>query len=238
MNLFQLLVQNRFQVVTLYNFAMKNKNKEALLNYLNKYKLLGFEYLDTIHFDTQQQNHIDLPKKLDQLQEHISHCNLCELSKNKSLSHHIDLKNSIKDIYIVGLESQYLNADNIDLLKKMVENVLGISINDVFITSVLHCPIQGATKKELLEDHINTCKEYFKHLVKTYKPKIIISLGDSYKYLLQNKDPIEKVSGLEYKYNDTKLIPLYEPSQIIKNPSIKPKVFEDLKKIKTILEKL
>jgi DNA polymerase len=68
------------------------------------------------------------------------------------------------------------------------------------------------------------------------KPKIIVALGSTAYYYLSGDDtPISKVRGALHNQNDYTLIPTYHPSYLLRNPSAKKDVFEDLKMIKELM---
>ena len=83
---------------------------------------------------------------------------------------------------------------------------------------------------------IEMCLEYLRKQIEILKPKIIITLGISFNYLMKNDEKIVDVSGNIYNYNNSKLVPLLDPEFIYKNPSYKAKLFNDLKKIKLLME--
>ena len=122
------------------------------------------------------------------------------------------------------------------MLKNMVEKVLLINMDDIFLTNILKCTTKEDYKK--LDSEINLCIDYLKKQISIAKPKLIITLGDAFNYLLNKEENINDISGNLYRYNNIKTIPILHPEFVYKNPSFKQQSFNDLKKIKLILEKL
>ncbi len=67
-------------------------------------------------------------------------------------------------------------------------------------------------------------------------PEVIISLGNTpTKALLNIKKPITQVRGEFYDYNGMKLIPTFNPAYILRDPSKKREVWEDMKMVRDFL---
>ena len=70
------------------------------------------------------------------------------------------------------------------------------------------------------------------------KPKIIISLGNTpTKALLNIKKAISQVRGEFYDYNGIKLMPTFNPAYLLRDPTKKREVWEDMKKVRDFLAK-
>jgi DNA polymerase len=63
-----------------------------------------------------------------------------------------------------------------------------------------------------------------------------VALGEmAYHYLTGENEALEKVRGVVHTQETYMLIPTYHPSYLLRNPSVKKEVFEDLKKVKELL---
>jgi uracil-DNA glycosylase family 4 len=87
-----------------------------------------------------------------------------------------------------------------------------------------------------LSSEIELCKGYFDKQIEISKPKTIIALGSVFNYIMKTNENIIEISGKMYDYKGIKFIPLIDPEFIYKNPSYRPNVYSDLKKIKNLLE--
>ena len=54
--------------------------------------------------------------------------------------------------------------------------------------------------------------------------------------LLKTDTPISRLRGREFNYRDAVLIPTFHPAYLLRNPSSKREVWEDMKRVKAILE--
>ena len=117
----------------------------------------------------------------------------------------------------------------------MFSNVININLENIYTTSLLKCEI---FEKIDLNEEIKNCKNYLLKQIEILEPKLIITLGDVYKYILNDTTSLSKLRGKIFKFNNIDLIPIYHPDTLLRNPSLKIDTFTDLKKIKLLTEKL
>jgi len=219
---------------------MKNLKNALLLKQLYKLKQLGYSYTSVVPFKEDEPN-LTLPNTLDKLQKQALECHLCELSKSRT-NVVFGEGNTNADIMFVG-EAPGSNEDasgkpfvgrSGELLTKMIENVLLMKRDDVYITNIVKCrPIDNA---EPTPTQAHTCQPYLLKQIELIKPKLIIALGaTAYHYLSGDETNISKVRGTVHQQNGYTLIPTYHPSYLLRNPSAKKEVFEDLKLIKELI---
>ncbi len=121
-----------------------------------------------------------------------------------------------------------------DLLTNMIENVLEIKRQDVYLTNILKC--HDLNIKDPSPTYTHTCHPYLLKEIELIKPKIIIALGQlAYEYLTGDNSPLEEIHGIVHAKDAYVVIATYHPKYLLKNPSSKKEVFEDLKKIKSLL---
>ena len=53
--------------------------------------------------------------------------------------------------------------------------------------------------------------------------------------LLRTVEPITRIRGREFPYRDAILMPTYHPAYLLRNPSAKRDVWEDMKRVRAIL---
>jgi len=219
---------------------MKNLKNALLLKQLYRLKQLGYSYTSVVPFKEDEPN-LTLPNTLDKLQKQALECHLCELSKSRT-NVVFGEGNTNADIMFVG-EAPGSNEDasgkpfvgrSGELLTKMIENVLLMKRDDVYITNIVKCrPIDNA---EPTPTQAHTCQPYLLKQIELIKPKLIIALGaTAYHYLSGDETNISKVRGTVHQQNGYTLIPTYHPSYLLRNPSAKKEVFEDLKMIKELI---
>lgn len=116
------------------------------------------------------------------------------------------------------------------LLTKIIE-AMGLSRQDVYITNVVKSRPPNNRTPTIQERE--TCKKLI--LLKEIdiiKPKIICTLGaPSTQALLGDEVKISRVRGQFFEWNGHRIIPTYHPAYLLRNPSEKRTVWEDMKKI-------
>jgi DNA polymerase len=121
-----------------------------------------------------------------------------------------------------------------ELLTKMIENVLLISRNDVYITNIVKC--RPSNNDIPTPSQAHTCQPYLMKQIELIRPKLIVTLGaTAYHYLTGDDTDISKIRGTIHKQNGYTIIPTYHPSYLLRNPSAKKDVFDDLLKVKNLL---
>jgi DNA polymerase len=120
------------------------------------------------------------------------------------------------------------------LLTKIIE-AIGLKREDVYIANVLKCRPPGNRNPE--PDEVAQCEPFLLRQVETIKPRVIVALGKfAAQCLLKTTDPITRLRGREYKYHDAILMPTYHPAYLLRTPSAKREVWEDMKRVRAILE--
>ena len=119
------------------------------------------------------------------------------------------------------------------LLTKIIE-AIGLGRKDVYIANVIKCRPPGNRNPE--PDEVAQCEPFLFRQVDTVKPKVIVALGKfAAQCLLRSTEPITRIRGKEFKYRDAILIPTYHPAYLLRNPSAKRDVWEDMKRVRAIL---
>ena len=221
---------------------MKSYQNLILLQNLYRQKALGFEYSDPFSVNEATTN--DIAKSLDQLVQNISSCHLCDLSKSRqqSMSGYGNPNASLMIIDFCvssGEDTQntYYHGRSGESLKKMIENVLNLRVDDVYFTHAVKCKTLNSNIPSASE--FNSCKSYLFAQIEFIKPKLIVTLGDSAYYKVTDEDNnFEDVRGHVIDFKKYKLIPIYHPAFLLRNPELKKITLNDLKTIKSCLNNL
>jgi len=119
------------------------------------------------------------------------------------------------------------------LLTKIIE-AINLRREDVYIANVIKCRPPGNRNPE--PDEVEQCEPFLFRQIDTVKPKVIVALGKfAAQCLLRTSDPITRIRGREFKYRDAILIPTYHPAYLLRTPSAKREVWEDMKRVRAIL---
>ena len=120
------------------------------------------------------------------------------------------------------------------LLTKIIE-AIGLRREDVYIANVLKCRPPNNRNPE--SDEVQQCEPFLLRQIDSVKPKVIVALGKfGAQCLLKTNDPITRLRGREYKFRDAILIPTYHPAYLLRTPSAKREVWEDMKRVRELLK--
>jgi DNA polymerase len=119
------------------------------------------------------------------------------------------------------------------LLTKIIE-AIGMKREDVYIANVIKCrPPQNRNPEP---DEVETCEPFLFRQIDVIRPKVIVALGKfGAQTLLRTLDPISRLRGRVFEYRGSKLIPTFHPAYLLRNPSSKREVWEDMKLVRRLL---
>src|SRR6185295_4401148 len=120
------------------------------------------------------------------------------------------------------------------LLTKIIE-AIDLRREDVYIANVIKCrPPQNRNPER---DEIETCEPFLFQQIDLIKPKVIVTLGKfAAQCLLRSEEPISRLRGRLFDYRGAKLIPTFHPAYLLRNPSSKREVWEDMKLVRSLLQ--
>ena len=119
------------------------------------------------------------------------------------------------------------------LLNKIIE-AIDLRREDVYIANVIKCRPPGNRNPE--PDEVEQCEPFLFRQIDIIKPKVIVALGKfAAQCLLKSDAPITRIRGREFTYRDSILIPTYHPAYLLRNPSAKRDVWEDMKRVRALL---
>jgi len=208
------------------------------LKYLYKLKEAGVEYFEG--FESKDQSHT-MPSELKELKKICENCTLCDLSKTRT-NVVFGEGSPNADIMFIG-EGPGEMEDKSGrpfvgragkLLTKMIENVLKLPRNEVYIANIVKCRPPNNRVPSIEE--AEACKPYLLKQIEIINPKILVCLGKTaFMYLLNDNTPISRVRGQIFEFKGKKVIPTYHPSFLLRNPSAKKEAYQDLLLIKSLI---
>ncbi len=206
---------------------------------LYRLKALGFEYSDSFSINRVSPN--EKPSNLNELTKNISTCHLCDLSKSRKQSMG-GYGNPNADLMIIDYSvsygedntNSYYSGRSGEMLKDMIENVLKLKIEDVYFTHAVKCKPLNSNMPS--DSEWDSCKSYLFSQIEFIKPKVVVTLGkDAYAKVTSEEENFASVRGHVVDFKDYKLIPIYHPNHLLRNPDDKKIAFNDLKTIKSCL---
>ncbi len=218
---------------------MNSLQNLSLLQNLYRLKALGFSYSDPIIINKQTPK--TTFKNINELNKSVQNCFLCDLSKSRQnpMIGQGNIKSKIMFIdYSVSVledtKGEYYSGKSGEMLKNMIEKVLNIKVQDVYITHAIKC--KPLNQKEPTQSEWESCKNYLLAQIELIKPKIVVALGKgSYAKITGDDSDFEKARGHFIEYKEYKLMPMYHPNHLLRNPQDKKVALQDLQTIKSYL---
>ncbi len=119
------------------------------------------------------------------------------------------------------------------LLTKIIE-ACTLKREDVYILNVLKC--RPPDNRPPLPDEVANCRGFLNRQLEVIKPEFICCLGTTAsQFLLSTDETIGKLRGRFHEYQGTTVLCTYHPSYLLRNPSAKKDVWEDMK---TLLKRM
>jgi DNA polymerase len=120
------------------------------------------------------------------------------------------------------------------LLDKIIR-AIGLERDEVYICNVLKCRPPG--NRNPAPDEIAKCTPFLEEQLAILRPKVICTLGlFASQYLLQSQLPIGKLRGRILDYRGTPVVPTYHPAALLRNPSLKAAVWDDVQIVRRTLD--
>lgn len=120
------------------------------------------------------------------------------------------------------------------LLTKIIE-AIGLTRDQVYIANVIKSRPPGNRNPE--PDEVAACEPFLFRQIDVIRPLVIVALGKfAAQSLLRTVEPISRIRGKAFEFRGATLIPTYHPAYLLRNPSAKREVWDDMKKVRTILQ--
>jgi uracil-DNA glycosylase len=115
------------------------------------------------------------------------------------------------------------------LLTKMIE-AMGFARDQVYICNVIKCRPPENRNPE--PDEVAACEPFLKKQLAALRPRIIVTLGKFAAHALLRVDtPITRLRGTFRSYEGVPLMPTFHPAYLLRNPSSKREVWDDLQQV-------
>jgi uracil-DNA glycosylase len=121
-----------------------------------------------------------------------------------------------------------------DLLKRILASI-GLRYNDCWLTNVVKFVSQG---DEITNDVIAFFTPFVFREVEAVDPEIVIAIGSTpTKALLKTKKPISQIRGQMQEVNGRMIMPTFNPAYLLRDPTKKKEVWDDMKQVREFLSK-
>lgn len=114
------------------------------------------------------------------------------------------------------------------LLTKIIQ-AMKLERKDVYICNVVKCRPPGNRNPE--PDEVASCEPFLMKQIESINPEVIVSLGSvATGLMLKLKNfKMGQLRGTFHQYGNSKLMITYHPAALLRNPSFKKPVWEDMK---------
>lgn len=120
------------------------------------------------------------------------------------------------------------------LLTDIIEKGMKLTRDDVYIANILMCRPPGNRNPE--PDEISSCQPFLEKKIELIQPRVLVGLGRfPSQWLLKSEEPIGRLRGRVGDYNGIKVVPTFHPAYLLRNPSAKKDVWEDMKVVLSLL---
>jgi DNA polymerase len=119
---------------------------------------------------------------------------------------------------------------------QMLERILasvGLRRADCYLTNAVK---MISTGDEITPEVLSLFTPYLHRELAAVRPRVVISFGNTpTRALLRTKQPISKLRGEFHAYHGAQLMPTFNPAYLLRDPSKKREVWEDMKKVRELL---
>ena len=120
------------------------------------------------------------------------------------------------------------------LLTKIIE-ACTLSREEVYILNVLKC--RPPENRRPQPEEVKNCRSFFEHQLEIVRPEFICCLGASAAHaMLETTDSIGSLRNKWFEYQGSRVMCTYHPSYLLRNPSAKRDVWEDMKRLMEAME--
>jgi uracil-DNA glycosylase family 4 len=114
------------------------------------------------------------------------------------------------------------------LLTRMLDEVLGLRREDVYICNILKCRPPG--NRDPLDDEIESCTPWLVEQVSLIQPSVIVTLGNfATKFVLNTQQGITRMRGAAYPWHGRTVIPTFHPAAILRGGGEGSRQFGELR---------
>lgn len=213
-----------------------NQLLSDIKNHLEYQKMMGVTALPKGKKVTAKKTAAKTDKKalLEGLLGEIGDCKRCKLCKGRT-NIVFGVGNPAAELVFVG-EGPGAEEDKQgipfvgragQLLTKIIE-AMNMSRDDIYIANVVKCRPPENRNPE--PDEIAACSQFLMKQIEIISPKVIVCLGTFAAQKFLNTE--EKITALRGHFREVagvKVMPTYHPAFLLRNPSMKKPVWEDMK---------
>lgn len=181
------------------------------------------------------------PRELSGLEKQLQGCTRCALSQQRTQVV-FGVGNPNADLVLVGeapgREEDRQGIPFVGEAGQLLDRILAamnLSREQVYICNLIKCRPPG--NRDPQPEEIACCEPFLKQQLALIQPQLIVALGRfATQALLRTTVPIGTLRGNWHKYAGIPLMPTFHPAYLLRNPSGKRAVWEDMKQVMARLQ--
>ncbi len=119
------------------------------------------------------------------------------------------------------------------LMLERILSSIGLARADCYLTNVIKVISQG---DEITPEWLSFFTPYLRRELAAARPRVVIAFGNTpTRALLRTKKPISQMRGEFHDFEGTPLMPTFNPAYLLRDPTKKREVWEDMKKVRALL---
>lgn len=114
---------------------------------------------------------------------------------------------------------------------------IGLDRESVYITNIVKCRPPG--NRTPSSDEVAACWWILEEQIRIMAPGVIVTLGaPASRAIIGTSDGIGRLRGSLHRFGDIPVLPTYHPAALLRTQALKRPVWEDMKVLRTLLDKL
>ncbi len=221
---------------------MKNYTKKFwdILNLIEDYEKYGFKDTHSeVSFSEGTAGSKD--EMLKTVREKVKACRLCGLSELRT--NPVPGEGAVNPLVMIigegpGAEEDRTGRPFVGRAGRYLDKWLaavGLSREkNCFIGNIVKC--RPPDNRDPKPEESSACFPYLEKQIEILKPEVILTVGRIASQIMTGRSiGIGALRGKLYHYKDIPLVTTYHPSGVLRNPSLRPRVWDDLKLLKTVI---
>lgn len=176
------------------------------------------------------------PASLDTLRLFIGNCRRCKLCEGRTKLVFGEGSPEAKLVFVgegPGRDEDLAGLPFVGEAGKLLTKIItamGLTREEVYICNVVKC--RPPKNRDPEDDEVEACLPFLKEQLNLIRPHVICILGRVAGQALLGKDfTITRERGSWYSFMEIPVMPTFHPAYLLRNPSAKRQVWEDIQKV-------
>lgn len=193
-----------------------------------------------VSFGESAADSLNVAAQLDALRAEVAQCTRCPLSASRHQTVFGVGTHETRVLFIgeaPGRDEDLKGEPFVGRAGKLLDKILAaidLDRSSVYIANILKC--RPPNNRNPQESEVRCCEEFLRRQIALLQPEYICALGRvSAQWLLRTNASLGAMRSGEYKYEGIPVIATYHPAALLRNPNFKKPCWEDMKKLRALL---